>query len=552
MNAQHNNLATPAMSLGATGRAFHTREPAQIHDFRDSSVQLWRETAEREGIASFIATPLVFQGRVLGFINCYTRQPHVFVPAEVELLRIIGNQAAIAVEAAGLFDRQHQRALELDRLNQQLEEQRVLLQRQNTLLRQGEQIHQQLTEVILQDAGLAAIVGRIADLIARPVQLYDARLEQLATSVAPGDWHFAIEPRMWDGQPFRLSGADPSGAWPRYVVPIGTDNPLLGYLVVVEGAEPLQGLDLRAVEYGATVVALELLKQRAVSQVEQQLRGGLLDDLLGGDYESVEELTRRARQLGFDPRRPYRVLALSLDEPRHAASWQREINGERRQRQLVDCVVLVAQTHWPASLVTVRGEVVALVCQADTPAADMAGLLREDLKRALHGGTVSVGVGSTCREVSQFAESFSEARYCLDLIRRLENEDRSLCIEDLGLHRFLIGTQHKTQLTTFAHERLDRLIAYETQHAGDLLATLTSYLAADCSLVRTAQSLVVHANTVQYRLRRVEELTGVRVRATHGLLELQLALLIGVLVPREFPELSPYAPKIAAAVAARA
>jgi hypothetical protein len=62
----------------------------------------------------------------------------------------------------------------------------------------------------------------------------------------------------------------------------------------------------------------------------------------------------------------------------------------------------------------------------------------------------------------------------------------------------------------------------------------------------------VHANTVQYRLRRVEELTGVRVRATHGLLELQLALLIGVLVPREFPELSPYAPKIASAVAARA
>ncbi len=59
---------------------------------------------------------------------------------------------------------------------------------------------------------------------------------------------------------------------------------------------------------------------------------------------------------------------------------------------------------------------------------------------------------------------------------------------------------------------------------------------------------MLHANTVQYRLRRVEELRRVKVRTTAGLLELQLALLIGMLVAREIPQLEPYAARIASAV----
>lgn len=510
MNAQHNNLATPHMSLGATGRAYHSRQPAQITDLGDTSVQLWREAVRNEGIASFIATPLVFQDRVLGFINCYSREPHVFQPAEVELLRIIGNQAAIAVEAAHLFENEHQRMLELDRLN--------------SLLRQGEDIHEQLTELILRDAGLAAIVARIADLIGRPVSLYDAHRNRLAAArltAEPGDL---------------VSSA-------RHVVPLGTEGDGLGTLEVHQVGAPLEGLELRAVQYGATVAALELLKERAVSQVEQHLRGGLLDDLLGGEYDNPESLERRARHLGFELDHAYRVLALSLDPSSSGAA-----NVEQRQRQLLDLTLGVVQAQCPGALVSLRGEVVALVCPETTHATAVARLIREEVRRALSGATVSVGIGSACRDISAFATSFGEARYCLDLMHRLESQDRDLGIEDLGLHRFLIGTQHRAELVAFAHERLDALLAYELCHGGDLLETLTCYLTENCSLVRTGKRLVLHANTVQYRLRRVEDLTKLRIRSTSGLLELQLALLIGALIPREFPMLAPYAARVTAAV----
>ncbi|GAC1314220.1 MAG: hypothetical protein NVSMB2_03310 [Chloroflexota bacterium] len=509
MNAQHNNLATPHMSLGATGRAYQSRQPAQVTDLGDTSVQLWQKAVRHEGIASFISTPLVFQDRVLGFINCYSRRPHVFQPAEVELLRIIGNQAAIAVEAARLFENERQRILELDRLN--------------SLLRQGEQIHQHLTELILRDAGLEAIVDRIADLIGHPVSLYDSHRHPLAARRSL-EWLESLSST-------------------RHVVPLGTEEDGLGTLEVHGLDAPLEGLDLRAVEYGATVAALELLKQRAVSQVEQQLRGGLLDDLLGGEYDNPDSLERRARHLGFEPACVYRVLVLALDTSPSAAA-----NFEERQRQLLDLTLGRVQAQCPGALVSLRGEVIALVCRDTTDTASLARLIRDEVRRVLPNATVSVGIGSACRDFAAFATSFAEARYCLDLIHRLESQDRDLGVEELGLHRFLVGTQNRAQLVAFAHERLDALLAYELRHAGDLLETLTCYLSEDCSLARTGKRLVLHANTVQYRLRRIQDLTRVRIRSTPGLLELQLALLIGVLVPREFPLLAPYAAQVTSAV----
>jgi hypothetical protein len=47
----------------------------------------------------------------------------------------------------------------------------------------------------------------------------------------------------------------------------------------------------------------------------------------------------------------------------------------------------------------------------------------------------------------------------------------------------------------------------------------------------------MHPNTVQYRIRRLEQLTGIALSTPEGLMELQLALMIASLNPRDFPGL---------------
>lgn len=54
--------------------------------------------------------------------------------------------------------------------------------------------------------------------------------------------------------------------------------------------------------------------------------------------------------------------------------------------------------------------------------------------------------------------------------------------------------------------------------------TLRTYLAADRSIPRAARSIPVHPNTLRYRLRRFEELTGQHLDATTTIVELSWAL----------------------------
>ena len=59
-----------------------------------------------------------------------------------------------------------------------------------------------------------------------------------------------------------------------------------------------------------------------------------------------------------------------------------------------------------------------------------------------------------------------------------------------------------------------------------MLDGLRAWMEAGCATAATAEALVVHVNTVGYRLARIEELIGRELRRSDVRLELQLALII--------------------------
>jgi sugar diacid utilization regulator len=559
MNEQHNNLKTPEMSRGATGRAFRTHRPAQITNIRHSSVRLWSERAVREGIETFIATPMILRNQVLGFINCYTRHPHRYSPQETELLTIIANQAAVAVDAAKLHHDERRRTEELADLNR-------LLESQNAQLLKAERIHEQLTAISLSDGGLDEIVQRVANLVRRPVVLYDAGFRQLAAADRRehGDALHraclaarALSPDLLDAPEVHQSLTQLKTRWrptrvvwdaargaevPRYVVPIRSGRSILAYLLVLEVHGQIGELDRRAVEHGATVVALELVKQRAVLQLEHQLRGGFLDDLLAGTYQDEEVIRRRAAYLGFDLASEYRVFAVGIDPDETARRGAAATGpGEELGRR----VASLAEASWivrgSKGTVAQRGDSVIVVWREspnDKLGPDEAArILKEEIARSLGGPTVSVGVGSVCRAPADFARSYAEARHCLELLQQFRSADRILSIESLGLQRFLLSAKDHRELVELAHLRLDRLIEHDQKYGVQLLTTLAAFLHAECGLTRTAKRLSLHVNTIQARLQRIQELSSVSLRSPSGLSEVNLALLVASLCTQEFPDL---------------
>jgi PucR family transcriptional regulator, purine catabolism regulatory protein len=71
---------------------------------------------------------------------------------------------------------------------------------------------------------------------------------------------------------------------------------------------------------------------------------------------------------------------------------------------------------------------------------------------------------------------------------------------------------------------LGPLVRYDAEQQTTLVASLRCYLENDRSLRDAADRLFIHANTLAYRLRRIEELTGRRLASIDTLTDLWIAL----------------------------
>ncbi|MGA2382574.1 MAG: GAF domain-containing protein [Gemmatimonadales bacterium] len=101
---------------GLTGWAVTHGQAVAVPDaLHDPRFKLLPEARE-EGLRSLLAVPLTVQGRVIGAMNVQTAVQHDFARDEVELLSLIANLAAGALEKAALYDRMRQQIQELSTL----------------------------------------------------------------------------------------------------------------------------------------------------------------------------------------------------------------------------------------------------------------------------------------------------------------------------------------------------------------------------------------------------------------------------------------------------
>ena len=142
---------------------------------------------------------------------------------------------------------------------------------------------------------------------------------------------------------------------------------------------------------------------------------------------------------------------------------------------------------------------------------------------------VTLVAGPVASDPAGYATAFRVARGAAAL-RRASGRGGFVDVGRLGLSALLLETGTPGSLRRFAADVLHAVEEHEARYGGDLLATLRAWLSAGCSTAAAADSLVVHRNTVTYRLARIEQLTGRSLRDSRVRLELELALTIREIV----------------------
>jgi DNA-binding PucR family transcriptional regulator len=122
---------------------------------------------------------------------------------------------------------------------------------------------------------------------------------------------------------------------------------------------------------------------------------------------------------------------------------------------------------------------------------------------------VTVGVSASARTVTALPGALHEAGSARRLAALRGTAAISVVTSDeVASHELLLATVPASVLRSFRERLLGPLLAYDDRHRAELLPTLREFLACSGSWNACATKMFVHVNTVRYRIRRIEELTG--------------------------------------------
>ena len=150
-------------------------------------------------------------------------------------------------------------------------------------------------------------------------------------------------------------------------------------------------------------------------------------------------------------------------------------------------------------------------------------------RHAVYGRDVVAGIGGCCQNRWR-SPSYAEARRAIDAAARMGTTPAVVAYDDLGINRLLLQVPDLGELRSFATAVLGDLV--RDPGRAELLQTLAAWFRTGGSPQRTARVLHLHANTVSYRIRRVEEIAGLRLDDHHDRLLAQVACeIVDVLGP---------------------
>ncbi|GAA2129172.1 PucR family transcriptional regulator [Glycomyces algeriensis] len=139
-------------------------------------------------------------------------------------------------------------------------------------------------------------------------------------------------------------------------------------------------------------------------------------------------------------------------------------------------------------------------------------------------GAVSIGLADPVRSPAGLCGALEQARHTAALAQPRPGGVDIAEPDHLVSHRMLLAAVPADVSKAFRTRVLDPLLEYDARHRSDLLPTLRRFLECDGSWRQCAASLHLHVNTVRYRMRRVEELTGRDLRNPLDRMDLALAV----------------------------
>ncbi|MDW7650542.1 MAG: PucR family transcriptional regulator ligand-binding domain-containing protein [Bacillota bacterium] len=423
-----------------------------------------------------------------------------------------------------------------------------LLNHQFQVLSYSQELHHRLTQIVLNNQGLPEILCVLAELVSREVRLVDRDFRLLAGSAPPaGEKVSSDESVLEEFKALRengilntlekekkaaeVAGSDNKGVRPQVIVPVMSGDTISAYLSVLGDSHTFNDLNLAALHQAATLCSLVLLKEAAVREAENRLKGDFLDDLLSGNYSSEDIVLRRARFLGYETIQRGIFMLIKINQFENIVEHLSEPEIIQLKTRLFS---LIRKTLAKDNIKNIcrlqSGTVIVLLLDERYLSRDagvtLATRLKNEIEKTMDTFTLSAGLGRPYTELGELAKSYWEGEKALKIAQKTQNAGGVFSFSDLGAFRLLLHSENEAELSAFYLDTVQKIVEDDRQNQGELLKTLKVYLDENRNIKEAASKLFIHRHTLKYRLNKIARLTGMNLENSEDLLNLHLGILI--------------------------
>ena len=373
-----------------------------------------------------------------------------------------------------------------------------------------------LYEALTMECGIQGIVNVAEKILNNPVLVADTSFRVIAHAEKPdmndGLWMEIIEQGFYPAryvysiardkwqyrQVMDNSSAlilDEKGLPNRYMSKIvKVNNTPVGFVSCIEYEQPFSELDMKLFHVLCRVVGAELRGNQLINHEYVRSYEYFIAEMITGSLNTVY-LNERIRQVGFKSKKNMFILVAEF------------VDNENREHQMKFFCRSFEQSIPDSYCVSYYNSLVLFISRDSQEI--LTETFVEKVESLLKDSNMIGGLSHRFRDIVDLRLAYLQACQAILMGRKLEVCNRIYDYSQMSVYHMLDIVGDRERLRQFCNQKLLDIAEYDSNYDTKYAGTAYTYLRSGKNPAMTARTLDIHRNTVDYRIKKIEELFNV-------------------------------------------
>jgi|GEM_PF-6509041 len=301
----------------------------------------------------------------------------------------------------------------------------------------------------------------------------------------------------------------------KYKIAIELKNKFYGYIILNSEnvGHETEYIFSMLMKYAILPLSLWFEKTHTNQAAKQEIKNNFIWSIASGTYDNSDELKKNAAELGIDLDIPYFCAAAKagFDENDSFANYEQwlQLNNAVIQTEILK----TGSAAGRKMLTTFQNGIFILYIQLFTSdnifnIYKFLDNIEMKIKVSFPRLLFAWGVSELSHENKNLSTLYVNAKLSLDICFRQKGYGFKNCYNDTGLFRLLCAASAVKDIDQAVHDVIGPLVEHDRNHGQNFIGTLSTLFENGQNTCKTSRALFIHRQTLLYRIKKIESLTG--------------------------------------------